>query len=202
VPHAVALVIASSLAFILAAKHLNPLAFALSFPTLAVLLGYSYTKRFTSFSHFVLGFCLGIAPIGAWVALQGRIAIDPILLGAGVMFWVAGFDIIYATLDREFDEKAGLHSFVRRFGVRGALRWSRVFHFLFVAFLTVFALVAHMGPAFGIGVALISGFLIYEHRLVRPDDLSRVNVAFFTLNGVVSLAVFTFACLDIAVRRT
>lgn len=173
--------------FITAAFQLNRLAFWLSFPTLALLLGYSYTKRFTSWSHVVLGLCLGIAPTGAWVAVREEITVTPLLLSVAVLLWVAGFDIIYACMDIEFDRQVGLHSLVRRLGVAGALRMAALFHTGFVASLVLFGWRARLGVPFFISAGVIAALLVYEHALVKPTDLSRVNTAFFTVNGVVSV---------------
>ena len=177
----------AALGFVLSAWMINPLAFWLSFPALFVLCFYSYSKRFTSLAHFVLGFCLGIAPVGAWIAVRGKIELVPIVLGAAIMFWVAGFDIIYATLDAEFDRKMGLHSMVQRFGIPGALRLARVFHAVFVALLLLFGKLAGLSVWFSYAVGLIALFLIYEHAIVNPHDLRRVNAAFFSVNGAISV---------------
>ncbi len=200
VRQASALVVVAAALFVFAAYQLNLLAFALSFPALFVILFYSYTKRFTSFCHIVLGFCIGIAPFGAWVALTGKWAWPPLLLTVAVMFWVAGFDIIYATLDEEFDKKMGLHSMVRRLGVPQALRLAKLFHLFFFVALIAFGIVTHLGIIYYIGVVAIGAFLAYEHALVRPDDLRRVNVAFFTVNGVISVMMLVVTAVDLMVR--
>jgi len=194
------LVVMAAALFVFAAYQLNTLAFALSFPALFVILFYSYTKRFTSFCHLILGFCIGIAPFGAWVALTGKWAWQPLLLTTAVMFWVAGFDIIYATLDEEFDKKMGLHSMVRRFGVSRALRWAQLFHVFFFVALMAFGMVTHLGIIYSIGVIAIGAFLAYEHALVRPDDLRHVNMAFFTINGVISVMMMVVTAIDLMVR--
>ncbi|MCS6862814.1 MAG: putative 4-hydroxybenzoate polyprenyltransferase [Abditibacteriales bacterium] len=194
------LVAVAAALFVLAAYQLNTLAFVLSFPALFIILFYSYTKRFTSFCHLILGFGIGIAPFGAWIALTGRWAWQPLLLTVAVMFWVAGFDIIYATLDEEFDKKMGLHSMVRRWGVACALRWARWFHVLFFVALIAFGAVTHLGSIYYIGVVAIGAFLAYEHALVRPDDLRRVNMAFFTVNGVISVTMLVVTAIDLMVH--
>lgn len=186
VGQAIALVSISSAIFVFAAAMLNDLAFWLSLPTLLLLFFYSFCKRFTSLAHLVLGLCLGIAPIGAWVATREKIELAPVLLGAGVMLWVAGFDIIYATMDDEFDRKMGLHSLVQKLGIPGALMLARAFHFAFIVLLIAFGLVAQLGGIFYDAVFLIAAFMVYEHAIVKPDDLRRVNAAFFTVNGIVS----------------
>jgi 4-hydroxybenzoate polyprenyltransferase len=197
---ATGLVIGAILVFALAAWRLNELALLLSMPTLAVLFFYSYCKRFTAWSHIVLGFCLGLAPIGAWIAVRGRLQWPPIILGAAILFWVAGFDIIYATMDAEFDRKAGLHSMVQKLGVEGALQRARIFHAVFVVLLLIFGKVALLGWLFFLAVVLIGGFLVYEHKLVRPDDLKRVNAAFFTVNGAISLFFLVVVALEMLLR--
>lgn len=186
VGQAIVLVSVSSALFVFAAGMLNDLAFWLSLPTLFLLFSYSLCKRFTSLSHLVLGLCLGIAPIGAWVATREKIELAPVLLGAGVMLWVAGFDIIYATMDDEFDRKMGLHSLVQKLGIPRALWLARIFHLGFVALLCAFGVTVHLSAIFFGAVFLIAAFMVYEHAIVKPDDLRRVNAAFFTVNGIVS----------------
>lgn len=187
----------SSIGFFLSAWQINALAFWLSPLTLAVLFGYSFCKRFTSFSHFVLGLCLGIAPVGAWVAVTGQIGIPSGALCAAVLFWVAGFDVIYATMDAEFDERAGLHSLVRRLGIARALNAARWLHAAFLANLILFGILANLGALFFAGVALIGAFLVYEHALVSPNDLRRVNAAFFTVNGAIALFFLLLVALSV-----
>lgn len=191
------LVAVSSLLFCFAAWRINVLALLLSPLTLAVLFFYSFCKRFTSLSHFVLGLCLGIAPVGAWVAVTGRIGIPSGALCAAVLFWVAGFDIIYATMDADFDQQNGLNSMVRRLGIARALNFARWLHAGFVANLGLFGVLAHLNAIYFVAVALIAGFLMYEHALVKPDDLRRVNAAFFTVNG--AIAVFFLAAVALSV---
>ena len=173
--------------FIYAAAQLNPLCLYLSFPTLAILFLYSYTKLFTSFSHLVLGFAIGCAPLAAWLAITGEFAWAPVFLCAAVMFWVAGFDVIYSLQDADFDRKMKLFSLPSRLGPGPALRISEFFHFATVASLVMTAILTNSGwLAYG-GIALASIILFWEHRIVKPNDLSRVNVAFFNLNGYVSI---------------
>ncbi len=183
-----ALVVGASLLFCFAAWRINTLAALLAPLTLGVLFFYSFCKRFTSYSHFVLGLCLGIAPVGAWVAVTGHIGIPSGALCAAVLFWVAGFDIIYATMDEQFDRENGLNSLVRKLGIAPALGFAKWLHAAFVANLVLFGVLAHLPALFFVAVALIAAFLVYEHALVRPDDLRRVNAAFFTVNG--GIAVF------------
>ncbi len=191
------LVALSAALFVFAASQLNKLAFVLAIPTLGVLFFYSFCKRFTSFAHVVLGVCLGIAPAGAWVAVRGKLELAPVLLALAVMFWVAGFDVIYATMDDEFDKRAQLHSLVQKWGIKGALLAARVFHMFFIALLVAFGSVARMSTWYFAGVMLIALFLIYEHSLVDASDLRRVNAAFFTVNGVIS--VFFLVVVALAV---
>jgi 4-hydroxybenzoate polyprenyltransferase len=191
---AVAFTIAMSALFVFSAWQLNWLCFYLSFPTLAILLLYSYTKRLTSLSHIVLGFAVGCAPLAAWLAIRGEFAWPPILLSAAVMFWVAGFDLIYALQDVDFDRKTKLFSLPSKFGIASALRVSMLFHALTVLLLTGTATLANLGWIAYVGIAIVAGILYWEHRLVTPHDLSRVNVAFFNLNGYISiLLLLTFA---------
>lgn len=184
---AVVLVILASALFFLASYQLNFLALILAPLTLSTLFFYSFCKRFTSLSHFVLGLCLGIAPVGAWVAVTGKIALAPLVLCAAILVWTAGFDIIYATMDEAFDRAANLHSMVAKLGTARALSLAKILHTLFLILLFVFGIVAQLGPMFSLATALIGAFLVYEHALVRPDDLRRVNAAFFTVNGAISV---------------
>jgi 4-hydroxybenzoate polyprenyltransferase len=194
-------VIVSCAIFVLAAEQLNRLTLWLSPVALAVLLLYSYTKRFTRWSHLVLGFALGIAPAAAWIAVRGSLDPRILILTAAVTFWVAGFDILYACQDFQFDRDAGLHSIPRHVGIPRALWIARIFHLLML--LLLIALV----PAFALGKLAITGvvavmlLLLYEHSLVRPDDLSRLNAAFFTMNGAISVVFALFIAGDLLLRR-
>jgi 4-hydroxybenzoate polyprenyltransferase len=169
---------------------------------LAFILGYSLSKRFTSLAHFWLGGALMLAPIAAWVAVRGLTDMTvPVLLGSAVAFWVAGFDILYACQDVDFDKGANLHSVPARFGIASALRISALCH------LTMFALLVglyfaspHLGLVFAIGLAAIGALLIYEHALVRADDLSRVNRAFFHINGIISVGLLLLVLVQLAVK--
>jgi 4-hydroxybenzoate polyprenyltransferase len=197
---AVVFTIGMSALFVGAAWQLNALCFYLSFPLLAILFFYSYTKRFTAFSHLFLGFAIGVAPLAAWLAIQGRFAWPPVLLSLAVMFWVAGFDVIYSLQDADFDRRARLFSFPARFGIAPALNLSTAFHIATVALLVATALMTQLGVVAFAGISLVAAILFWEHRIVKPDDLSRVNLAFFSLNGYVSfLLLLTFAT-DILVR--
>jgi len=183
-------------AFVAVAAWINPLALVLSPIVLITLLGYSYTKRFTSLSHVVLGAALGLSPLGAWVAVSGELALEPALLGLAVLFWTAGFDVIYACQDRDFDRRHGLRSIPARLGVRRSLFISRCFHTATIALLAAVGSLAGLGWIYAGGVAAVIALLIYEHSLVSPGDLSRVDVAFFTLNGLVSLVFMAAVVLQ------
>jgi len=196
-----AFVIVSSAIFVLAASQLNRLSLALSPVALAVLLLYSYTKRLTRWSHLVLGFALGMAPSAAWIAVRGSLDPRILLLTAAVTFWVGGFDILYACQDYDFDRKAGLHSIPRYLGIRGALWMARAFHLIMVGLLIALLIVFGMGKLAAGGVTVIILLLIYEHSLVKADDLSKLNAAFFTMNGVISVLFFIFVAGDLLLRR-
>jgi 4-hydroxybenzoate polyprenyltransferase len=187
----------SSVIFIFASRELNTLCFRLAPVALGVIFSYSFTKRFTSFSHLVLGFALGIAPAAAWIAIRGSLDVRILWLTAAVTFWTAGFDIIYSCQDYEFDSDAGLFSLPRRLGVAGALRVSRFLHALMLGCLLALVYTLQLGALSLTGIAVVAALLIYEHRLVKPDDLSRVNAAFFTMNGYVSVLFFLFWAADI-----
>jgi 4-hydroxybenzoate polyprenyltransferase len=174
----------------LAAYELNPLAFKLAPVVIALLLGYSYTKRFTFLSHLVLGLCLGLSPVAASIALRGDVDRGILLLGAAVMLWVAGFDLIYACQDVEFDRQKGLFSVPARFSIRVALWLSAMLHIAMMALLVTVARIESLGWLAFAGLALVALLLAYEHGLVRPSDLSRVNAAFFNINGFVSVLFF------------
>jgi 4-hydroxybenzoate polyprenyltransferase len=190
-------VIASSAVLGAAAWMLNPLCFALAPVALAVVFFYSFTKRFTSLSHLVLGFSLGIAPAAAWIAMAGSLDPRILWLTASVTFWTAGFDIIYSCQDYEFDKAAGLFSIPSRFGISGGLWIARGLHTGMIACLIMLALTFHLGWLSRLGIAAIVALLAYEHSLVKADDLSRVNAAFFTVNGYVSVLFFLFWAADI-----
>src|SRR5579863_8235620 len=193
-------VILASGAFVLAAWELNRLAFLLSPLALAILLLYSYTKRWTRWSHLALGFALGVAPAAAWIAVRGSLDPRILLLTAAVTFWVAGFDVLYACQDLEFDQQAGLHSIPRYLGVGNALWVARLFHILMLALLAALIFVFGLGKLAAIGVFAVVLLLLYEHALVRPNDLSKLNAAFFTMNGVISVLFFVFVAADLLLR--
>jgi 4-hydroxybenzoate polyprenyltransferase len=192
-----AFVVATSALFFVAAGALNPLCLKLAPVALAIVFFYSFTKRFTSFSHLVLGFALGIAPAAAWIAVRG--ALDPriLWLTAAVTFWTAGFDVIYSCQDFDFDRAEGLFSVPRVLGIAGALRVAQTQHVLMILCLLALVHSLHLGGLALAGVAAIVTLLIYEHSLVKADDLSRVNAAFFTMNGYVSVLFLVFWAADI-----
>ncbi|MGE0130976.1 MAG: UbiA-like polyprenyltransferase [Blastocatellales bacterium] len=190
--------VASAALFFLAAFMLNRLTLILSPVALASVLFYSYTKRFTSLSHLVLGWCLSIAPAGAWVAVRGEIdAPTPLLLSLAVMLWTAGFDIIYACQDRDFDEESGLRSIPQKFGVARALWISRALHATMFAALTLIYFLMGLHWIGLLGIIATAALLVYQHRLVRAGDLSRLNMAFFTTNAYVSVILFVTIAADI-----
>jgi 4-hydroxybenzoate polyprenyltransferase len=174
----------------LAAWELSPLAFKLTPLAIGILLLYSYTKRFTLLTHLVLGVADGLSPIAAWIALRNSVSFSVLLLGAAVAFWVGGFDLIYACQDVEFDRQAGIHSVPQRFGVSAALYGSIACHVAMVALLIQVVRLENLGWLAAAGVALMVALLAYEHWIVRPSDLSRLNAAFFTVNGYISLLFF------------
>ncbi|MBI5049970.1 MAG: UbiA family prenyltransferase [Nitrospirae bacterium] len=193
---AYAFTILSFALLLFAAYMLNPLCLKVSPLVLLVLIGYSYTKRFTWLSHLVLGTALSLAPIGAWIAIRGTFDLEILLLSLAVMFWVAGFDVFYALQDIDFDKTHGLYSIPARFGVKTSLWIARLFH------LTAISLLLSLVPVFKLtgfylaGVLIASALLIYEHSLVKPDDLSRLDMAFFNINGYISITVFAFTLLN------
>jgi len=187
----------SSLVFLLAARALNPLCFRLAPLALGIVFLYSFTKRFTSLSHLVLGFALGISPAAAWIAVRGELDPRILWLTAAVTCWTAGFDIIYACQDYEFDRQAGLFSLPRGLGVARALVVSRLLHGLMLACLLALVRSLSLGAIAVAGVGVVAALLVWEHRLVRADDLSRVDAAFFTMNGYVSVLFFLFWAADI-----
>ena len=194
-------VVVSSGIFVLAASQLNRLALELSPVALAVLLLYSYTKRVTRWSHLVLGFALGIAPAAAWIAVRGSLDPRILLLTAAVTFWVGGFDVLYACQDFDFDRQSGLHSIPRHVGIPAALWIARGFHVVMVGLLIALLIAFGMGTLAACGVLAVGLLLLYEHSLVRPDDLSKLNAALFTMNGVISVLFFVFVAGDLLLRK-
>ena len=187
----------SALALIGAAAMLNPLCLLLSPLALLVVLGYSYTKRFTSLSHLVLGLALSIAPVGAWLAVRGRFDAAPVVLALAVLAWVAGFDTIYSCQDVDFDRREGLRSLPALLGIRRALAVARSLHVLAVVLLAALYTLAPLHPIYLAGVAAVAALLVYEHSLVSADDLSRVDAAFFTVNGWISIGYLIFTILGL-----
>ncbi len=183
--------VASVASFLLAAYSLNWLTFALSPVALTSILGYSYAKRFTAWAHLILGWALAISPTAAWIAVRGAIDSEvPILLSLLVMMWTAGFDVMYACQDFEFDRKAGLRSIPARFGIKNSLMIARLFHAQAFIVLLLLYLVTELGWLALVGVLAVGALMIYQHTLVKPNDLSRMNAAFFTTNAFVSVILF------------
>jgi 4-hydroxybenzoate polyprenyltransferase len=178
--------------FLLAAWMLNPLCFYLAPVAIFFLVLYSFCKRFTALAHLVLGICLAAAPIGAWIALRGDIGWPVLVLGLAVLFWVAGFDIFYALQDLDFDRAKGLHSIPARLGVRRSLWVVRIFHLLMVGLLLLLLVMPSLGWIYFTGVLVAAALLFYEHRLVKADDLSKLDAAFFNMNGYISVTLFAF----------
>jgi len=203
-PVAVAVfVLASAALLVVAAWELNPLAFWLSPLALAILFLYSYTKRFTWAAHLVLGLSLAGAPLGAWIAVRGSVAPAPFVLAGVVLLWVAGFDVLYALQDLEFDRRTGLYSIPARFGVVGALWISALLHGAMLGLLALLPWIYNdpaLGPAYWIGWAGCLVLIVYQHWIVRPGDLSRLNAAFFTANGALSVWLFALTAVDILRR--
>jgi len=194
-------VVVSCAIFVFAASQLNRTVLWLSPIALAIVLFYSYTKRFTRWSHLVLGLAMGIAPSAAWIAIRGSLDPRILLLTFAVMFWGAGFDVLYACQDYDFDCGAGLFSIPRFFGISRALWIARVFHLLMLAFLSVLIVTFGLGTLAIVGVVVVGLLLAYEHSLVSARDLSRLNAAFFTMNGVIAVVFFLFVAADQLWRR-
>jgi 4-hydroxybenzoate polyprenyltransferase len=201
VPFARGFTFIAAVLFVLASRQLGFLCFLLSPIALAILFFYSFAKRFTLFSHLILGFCLGIAPAAAWIGMRGTLNPRILWLTAAVMFWTAGFDVIYACQDYEFDRQEALFSIPRRLGIGPALIVARLLHLAMIICLGALVVAFHLGPLSWAGVVAVVMLLIYEHGLVKPDDLSRVNAAFFTVNGCVSVLFFAFWAADILFNR-
>ena len=196
-----AFTIAASGVLVVAAWQLNRLALELSPVALAILFFYSYTKRFTSWSHFVLGFCLGISPAAAWIAIRGSLDWRMLILCAAVTLWVGGFDVLYSCQDVDFDRSAGLHSVPRRFGIAKALVVARGMHLLMIGLLVWLAWSFHLPWLAWAGIGVVAALLAYEHSLVKANDLSKMNAAFFTVNGYISLVFLLFWGAAIVVMR-
>lgn len=197
---ALAFTIGNAAVFVVATYFINPLCFALSPVALAVVLGYSYTKRFTALCHLVLGVGLGLAPVGAYLAVTGAFSAASVVLGCAVLGWVAGFDVIYALQDDAFDRSQGLHSLPAWLGRSRALWVSRALHVAAAALMAAFALLAHAGVVGYVALGLFAALLVRQHSLVAPTDLSRVNLAFFTTNGIASVAFGALFITDVLWR--
>ena len=193
-------VVVACLLFLLGAARLNRMTLYLSPVALAVVLLYSYTKRFTRWSHLVLGFALGIAPAAAWIAVRGSLDPRILLLTAAVTFWVGGFDVLYACQDIEFDRAHSLNSIPQALGVRGALAVARILHLLMLALLVGLIVAFGLGKLALAGVVVVALLLLYEHSLVSAGDLSKLNAAFFTMNGVIAVVFFVFVAADLLIR--
>ena len=190
------LVLGAFVLLLVAAWMLNPLCLKLAPVAIFFLALYSVCKRFTAMAHLVLGLCLAAAPVGAWIALRGDIGWPVIVLGFAVLFWVAGFDIFYALQDYEYDRQKGLFSIPSRFGVERSFLIVRIFHLVMVALLLTLVFSKGLGVIYLAGVLVVAGLLIYEHLLVKPDDLSRLDAAFFNMNGYISVTIFLFTLAD------
>lgn len=193
-PAAIGLLVVTSAAFVAVTWFINPLCFRLSPVALVIVFVYSVTKRFTDFTQLYLGLALAVSPVGAWLAVTGHFAMPPLILAAGVLCWVAGFDLIYATMDHEFDQRTGLRSMVVRFGVPRSLRLATWLHGAMFALLIVFGIAAHLGVVYFASLAFVLAALVYEHRSASRLDLAAINDAFFKSNAIVGL-VFVGAIL-------
>ncbi|MGW4647134.1 menaquinone biosynthesis prenyltransferase MqnP [Kitasatospora sp. NPDC004289] len=188
------------LVFLGSAALLNPLCLALAPVAVVPMVVYPYGKRFTDFPHAILGLAQAMGPIGAWLAVTGSWSWDAVVLGLAVGIWIGGFDLIFATQDVTADRAEGVRSFPARFGVPAALHGARVCHTVTLGLLVWYALLTHAGPAFWVGLAVVAGAFVYEHTIVKPHDLSKLNRAFFTTNGFVGISLFVFALLDLVLR--
>src|SRR5213075_2045393 len=191
----------SAAIFLIAAWELNRLAFLLAPVALSVALLYSYTKRFTRWSHLALGLALGIAPAAAWIAVRGTLDPRILLLTAAVTFWVGGFDVLYSCQDYDFDRQTGLHSVPRYCGIARALWIAKLFHLLMLLLLIALVIAFGLGKLAAVGIVVVALLLMYEHSLVSADDLSRLNAAFFTMNGVISVLFFFFIAGDLLLSQ-
>lgn len=199
-PVAIAMLVLTSAAFIAETRYINPLCFWLSPVALAIVFFYSLTKRFTAYSHFFLGLALSVSPVGAWLAVTGQFAFAPLLLAAAVLLWVAGFDLIYATQDYEFDRGEGLHSLVVKVGIPRSLALAQALHLAMFVVLGGFGYAAGLGRFFWLGMALILAALCYEHRVARRCDLAAINQAFFWSNAFVGAVFLAGIAADLMVR--
>jgi 4-hydroxybenzoate polyprenyltransferase len=191
--------ISCTLLFIVFAGMLNRLCLLISPLALLIIFGYSYTKRFTNLSHLVLGLSLALSPIGAWIGVTGEIDIAPFILALAVLLWTAGFDIIYACQDLQHDIKSGLYSIPKKMGIKNSLILSSLLHFLMVIVLFLFMYFAKLNFVYFGGVCIISIMLVYEHSLIKPHDLSRISLAFFTVNGIISMILMVATLVDVVI---
>jgi len=198
---AIVFVAAAFVVFLVAAWMLNPLCFALAPVAVLIVCGYSYTKRFTTGSHLILGLSLALAPIGAWIAVRGEIGAPALVLGLGVLFWVAGFDILYAFQDVDFDRRAGLFSIPAWLGTAKGLMIAGIFHALTVCCLALLIPLLRLGPIYGIGLLCAAGLLLYEHGLVHRHGLAKLDMAFFNVNGVLSIGMFLATAMDLLLAK-
>lgn len=195
-----AFIAAATLLLLIAAKMLNPLCLKLSPVAIFFLVLYSFCKRFTALAHVVLGICLAAAPMGAWIAIRGSIDAPALILGGIVLFWVAGFDILYALQDLEFDRRAGLHSIPVALGVKGSLWAARLFHLAMLGLLLWLFVAMHLGVLFLVGIMVAGAMLLYEHLLLKDGNLDKLDAAFFNMNGYISIAILAFTAADLLVR--
>jgi 4-hydroxybenzoate polyprenyltransferase len=197
---AFAFVVLSFAVFLVAAWMLNPLCFSLAPVAIGIVTVYSYTKRFTTLSHLILGFSLAIAPVGAWIAVTGAFALPPLVLAAAVVFWVGGFDVLYALMDIEFDRRMGLFSIPARLGVERGMWVARAFHALTLGCFALLVPLLHLGPVYAGGVWLAAALLLYEHLLLHRHGLAKLDVAFFNVNGILSVGIFLCTLGDLWLR--
>ncbi|MFZ1081142.1 MAG: UbiA-like polyprenyltransferase [Candidatus Kryptoniota bacterium] len=190
-------VVIAALVLVFSSHELNDLCFYLSPVALAVVFLYSFTKRFTLFSHIFLGLGMGLAPLGAWLGIAGRFSLVPILLGLTVVAWGAGFDIIYSCQDLDYDVEVNLYSMPQSLGVRRALKISSLFHFIAFILLLSLKFILPLGSIYLVGIGLVGLVLVYQHRIVQPDDLNKINFAFFNLNAYLSVGLFLFTLIDV-----
>ena len=193
--------LASMSIFLLAVYNLAPLCRYLWPIVVIPFVFYPYTKRFTWLSHFILGLCLGLAPVGAWIAVTNTVSMEPFMIGAAVLCWVAGFDIFYSIQDIAFDRQHGLHSIPARFGIKTSLILTKILHSTSILLLSWVGIRLNLGLFYFVGVLVAAVLLAYENSLIRPHDVSRLNVAFFTMNGIISVIVFCFVAIEVIFRR-
>jgi 4-hydroxybenzoate polyprenyltransferase len=202
IPKAVLFSVISLGVFLFAVYNLSPICRYLWPVVVIPFVVYPYTKRFTWLSHFVLGLCLGLAPVGAWIAITNTVSFSPFLIGAAVLLWVAGFDVLYAIQDIDFDFRHKLYSIPVRFGINVSLAITRLLHLTSIAFLVWLGIRLDLGLFYFVGILVTALLLAYENSLIKPDDLSRLNIAFFTVNGIISVVMFLFVAIDIVSGRT